>query len=436
MGRATRRHDHSARSREENMTTPHYVPGDWKGVIAAGCVALLPPETDDAIIERLWRSMGEGEDLMSQLVIITDGRFSGLPAFAIARVEETQVHLMLRGNIGLTLGHAAGEQHFSAPSVSTWLEQIVDDATSLILHPPADDAVPGEAVAYPVTAGVVLTSHISVNLAAGAKTPVPAEAVADPVTAGVVLTSRISVNLAAGAKTPAPEAAVTPRPKRRAAVPDTPKVPDAVPNEPAPEPEAQPEPEPQPDLAQAAVHAPVPPPPGGNSVWLDSEQTEEADAEFDYSQEDHDGMTIMNSEVVALRQQLPAWEGDAVPGPLVDLADRTVVPKIVLSTGMAVALDRPVLLGRAPQVSRVKNDEMPRLITVESPNHDISRTHAEVRMSGSEIVVTDLTSTNGVLLTRPGAVAERLKPGEPTAVEAGAVVDLGEGVTFVVGRQA
>src|SRR5690625_3281281 len=349
--------------------------------------------------------MGEGEDLMSQLVIITDGRFSGLPAFAIARVEETQVHLMLRGNIGLTLGHAAGEQHFSAPSVSTWLEQIVDDATSLILHPAADDAVPGEAVAYPVTAGVVLTSHISVNLAAGAKTPVS-------------------------------EAAATPRTTRRAAVPDTPKVPDAVPNEPAPEPEAQPEPEPQPDLAQAAVHAPVPPPPGGNSVWLDREQAEEADAEFDYSQEDHDGMTIMNSEVVALRQQLPAWEGDAVPGPLVDLADRTVVPKIVLSTGMAVALDRPVLLGRAPQVSRVKNDEMPRLITVESPNHDISRTHAEVRMSGSEIVVTDLTSTNGVLLTRPGAVAERLKPGEPTAVEAGAVVDLGEGVTFVVGRQA
>src|SRR5690625_7533012 len=115
---------------------------------------------------------------------------------------------MLRGNIGLTLGHAAGDQHFSAPEVSSWLEQIEDDATSLILHPAADDAVPGEAVAYPVTAGVVLTSHISVNLAAGAKTP-------------------------------APQAAVTPRPKRRAAVPDTPKVPDAVHNEPAPEPEAR-----------------------------------------------------------------------------------------------------------------------------------------------------------------------------------------------------
>src|SRR5690625_1936071 len=103
---------------------------------------------------------------------------------------------------------------------------------------------------------------------------------------------------------------------------------------------------------------------------------------------------------------------------------------------MAVALDRPVLLGRAPQVSRVKNDEMPRLITVESPNHDISRTHAEVRMSGSEIVVTDLTSTKGGLLTRPGAVAERLQPGEPTAVDAGAAAALGQGVPCGVGRQA
>src|SRR5690625_8021970 len=107
MGRATRRNDHSARSREENMTTPHYVPGDWKGVIAAGCVALLPPETDDAIIERLWRSMGEGEDLMSQMVIINDGSFSGLTAFAIARVGETQDLHIMRGTNCLSYGPTA-----------------------------------------------------------------------------------------------------------------------------------------------------------------------------------------------------------------------------------------------------------------------------------------------------------------------------------------
>lgn len=396
------------------MRTPHYIPGEWKAVIAGDCVAFLPPETDDETVERLWASMGEGEDLMSQLVIITDGRFSGLPAFAIARIEEAQVHLMVRGNVELKVEQTEGEQHIFAPSVSTWLEQIVDDATRLVFQPAGEIGV-GGAVSYPVSEGVVLADQLAVVTAAGVEAPVRAR---------------------------------RPVPKPRAVVPAPPPLPEPPRSllepvdlaEPAPslDPVGQAElaPAPEPELQPLGVHAPIPPSPANNSVWLDSEHVEGLDDGLNQSAEDHDGMTVMNSEVVALRQQLPAWAGDAVPGPLVDPADRSVVPKIVLSTGMAVALDRPVLLGRAPQVSRVKNDEMPRLITVESPNHDISRTHAEVRMEGNEIVVTDLNSTNGVLLTRPGAVAERLKPGAATAVEAGAVVDLGEGVTFVVGRQA
>ncbi|HLR56100.1 MAG TPA: FHA domain-containing protein [Actinomycetales bacterium] len=410
------------------MTTPQYAVGAWKGVIAAGCIALLPPETDDSIIQRLWRSMIEGEDLMSQLVIITDGRFAGLPAFAIAQIEGAQIHLMLRGDIELTVGRASGEQCFTAPSVSTWLEQIVDDATSISLHPPQVEGHQPNAGRLPIAAGVVLASEIFMNLRT-------ADGDIQKVGRG-----------------------------RRAAVPDLAAATDAVLTQTEPaapvfadeEPDSEPESDSQSDSSYSAVPPPpsvpespavsAPPavpepsavsaPPAGAGQWLDSEQAVALEPPLEYSQEDHDGMTVMNSEVVALRQQLPAWEGDAAPSPMVDPADRTVVPKIVLSTGMAVALDRPILLGRAPQVSRVKNDEMPRLITVESPNHDISRTHAEVRMDGPEIVVTDLTSTNGVLLTRPGAVAERLQPGVPTAVEAGAVVDLGEGVTFVVGRQA
>jgi len=386
------------------MTTSHYIPGEWISVIAGDCVAFLPPDTSADVIERLWDSMGDGEDLMSQLVIITDGRFSGLPAFAIARVEDSQAHVMLRGNVELNVARDGEEQRLFAPSVSTWLEQIVDDVTHLQFRP-ANANLTEVDVSYPLTAGVVFSAQLDLLTAADRK-------------------------------------AQAQRPSRRIRkVTEEPEVRDDVPNsvEPLPEPvEALPEPVdalPEP-VGSTTVHAPVPPPPASSGLWLDSDSVEDSQPQAGALDEDHDGMTVMNSEVVNLRQQLPAWEGDAVPGPLVDPADRTAVPKIVLSTGMAVALDRPVLLGRAPQVSRVKNDEMPRLITVESPNHDISRTHAEVRMDGQEIVVTDLDSTNGVLLTRPGAVAERLKPGQSTAVEAGAVVDLGEGVTFVVGRQA
>ncbi len=410
------------------MTTPQYAVGTWKGVIAAGCIALLPPETDDSVIQRLWRSMIEGEDLMSQLVIITDGRFAGLPAFAIAQIDGAQIHLMLRGDIELTVGRASGEQCFTAPSVSTWLEQIVDDATSVSLHPPQEEGHQPNADRLPIAAGVVLASEIFINL--------------HTANGDVQKVGRGRRAAAPDQGRPAPVGDQ----ERPASVPDQAEARDAVLTQTEPAApvfaDEEADSESEPGSQSGASHSVVPPPPSvpepraGAGQWLDSEQAVALEPPLEYSQEDHDGMTVMNSEVVALRQQLPAWEGDAAPSPMVDPADRTVVPKIVLSTGMAVALDRPILLGRAPQVSRVKNDEMPRLITVESPNHDISRTHAEVRMDGPEIVVTDLTSTNGVLLTRPGAVAEQLRPGVPTAVEAGAVVDLGEGVTFVVGRQA
>ena len=148
-------------------------------------------------------------------------------------------------------------------------------------------------------------------------------------------------------------------------------------------------------------------------------------------------MTVLSSDVAELRRQLPDWAGDALPGPLAVPGPSTPAPaKIHLSSGLVVALNRPVLLGRAPQVSRVANSALPRLVTVPSPNQDISRTHSEVRQDGDDVLVTDLRSTNGVLLLRQGHGPQRLHPGEPTVVEPGVVVDLGEGVTFTVERGA
>ncbi|MFS0699210.1 FHA domain-containing protein [Cellulomonas sp. 179-A 4D5 NHS] len=167
---------------------------------------------------------------------------------------------------------------------------------------------------------------------------------------------------------------------------------------------------------------------------LQGEAAAQTDLDLD---DDHDGLTILSSDLVAIRDQLPSWAADEVPGPF-----RVVAPevdptaKLVLSTGLVVALDRSVLLGRAPQVSRVTNRELPRLVTVPSPQQDISRTHAEVRAEGDDVLVTDLNSTNGILVSRPGERARRLHPGEATVVAAGEVVDLGDGVTFTVERGA
>jgi len=114
----------------------------------------------------------------------------------------------------------------------------------------------------------------------------------------------------------------------------------------------------------------------------------------------------------------------------------SVAARLVLSTGLVVELDRTVLIGRAPVVERVTNRDMPRLVTVPSPEQDISRTHAEVRLDGALVLVTDLHSTNGVQVGRPGEPARALVPGEPTPLGPDEVVDLGDDVTFTVERGA
>lgn len=157
---------------------------------------------------------------------------------------------------------------------------------------------------------------------------------------------------------------------------------------------------------------------------------------LDPADDDHDGMTILSSDLARLRDRLPAWTHDAVPGPFPTPEPTPLPARLVLSTGVVVDLDRAVLLGRAPQVSRVTARELPRLVTVPSPNQDISRTHAEVRLEGDHVVVTDLDSTNGVHVSRPGEGVRRLHAGEPSVVATDEVVDLGDGVTFTVERTA
>jgi hypothetical protein len=147
-------------------------------------------------------------------------------------------------------------------------------------------------------------------------------------------------------------------------------------------------------------------------------------------------MTIMSADLAEIRDQLPAWAADGDRPALGSAAPAVAPARMVLSTGVVVDLDRAVLVGRAPQVARVTNRELPRLVTVPSPQQDISRTHAEVRAEGDVVLVTDLDSTNGVHVARPGQGARRLHPGEPSVVDPGEVVDLGDGVTFTVERGA
>jgi pSer/pThr/pTyr-binding forkhead associated (FHA) protein len=94
-----------------------------------------------------------------------------------------------------------------------------------------------------------------------------------------------------------------------------------------------------------------------------------------------------------------------------------------------------VVVGRAPQ-PRGLDDEQVLLVSVPSPNQEISSTHLEIRpgvgADGGAAVVTDLGSTNGTLVVQPGLPAEDLQPGIGVRLMPGAVVDLGEGATIRV----
>lgn len=142
---------------------------------------------------------------------------------------------------------------------------------------------------------------------------------------------------------------------------------------------------------------------------------------------DHDGATISVAEARALRGD----RGDTTPPPLAP--PRAPAPgRIRLSTGEVVALDRTVVIGRRPRSTRVTGTDLPRLVPVDSPLHDISRSHLELRVEGDAIIATDLQTTNGTMLLRRATAPTRLHPGEPTVVVPGDVLDLGDGVRVAI----
>ena len=91
-------------------------------------------------------------------------------------------------------------------------------------------------------------------------------------------------------------------------------------------------------------------------------------------------------------------------------------------------LDRSAIVGRRPRASRVSVHDVPQLVTVPSPQQDISRSHLELRLEGWHVVALDLGTTNGTTLYREGADPLRLRPREGVVLHEGDVLDLGDGV--------
>lgn len=397
------------------MIVPEYMPGDWHAVVAGGVVALLAPSTPSDVVRAVWAAVPAQGGLADQLEVLLTGGIARLQPFALVDLSGGRVHAALRGGVEIEVRGTDGTRVLSAGEVTTWSERVAEGADEVTIRVVGAPWTPEAAL--PVVSGVVRAGVVRVPLVAR-------DAVVVPVAEPAALESGL----------------------------------DAVPDDRLSglDDDIVPTPDPVPVARDLIDHVPAAGDPSAalrrelDAAWdLSSAAGVVAEAEAALETgslgrvedtvipDDHDGMTILSNDLQTIRNQLPSWAGDEVPGPFRVTAPQLAPPaKLVLSTGQVVAVDRSVLLGRAPQVSRVTNRDLPRLVTLPSPQQDISRTHAEVRADGDDVLVTDLHSTNGTLVTRPGDSERRLTPGEATVIEHGEVVDLGDGVTFTVERGA
>ena len=176
---------------------------------------------------------------------------------------------------------------------------------------------------------------------------------------------------------------------------------------------------------------------------------------------DHDGQTIMKSDLAGAGAQRPptgpATEpatgpmvlarvcpqghanpstysqcgrcGQPLPGDGVQVR-RPGLGRMRLSTGELIDLDQSLIVGRQPSVSRVQGAVMPKLIQVASPSGDISRSHVEVRLEGWHVMLCDLKATNGTVLVREGQPPRRLAQGEMAILLDGDIAEVGDGISL------
>ena len=361
--------------------TRSYRPGDWFGIFGDEATVVLPP-SEKARVPGLWALVDAGAGFDEVLdALIADG-LRDLPGFVLVSEVDGETKVVLRGAATAVFTTAAESVTVEGSSVTTWAERSLTDVQTMRIEvadgPDSPDLV--------IRDGLVRIS----------RTDRPAHLEAGEVTDdGEVTDEGLEV---IGGDDVAPDVNV---------MDETALHPGPVPlPRPEPEPEPLPEPEPQPEPEVGAETPLTDDPPTNPQEPADS---------------GHDGLT-----------QAGNW-GPAAPRVLAQ-----PVARLTFSSGEVVAVDRAVIVGRAPEARRFTSTEQPRLITVPSPNQEISSTHLEIRPGAGadhgSAVATDLGSTNGTVLQQPGLPSEDLKPGIAVQLIPGAIIDLGDGVTIQVGQ--
>lgn len=413
--------------------------GDW-AVVAAGARALIVEGQDATALRGLAAAVSSG--FAETLEALAADGFARTPSFGLIEGAAGRAMIAVRGPVTATVHTHEGERSIDADGVSTWLEQQVAEATSVTLAVTGlADGAASARPALPLADGIVWAAGVSWGgqTAVQAAAPVAApEAKRAPITAPVLVEAPADPE-----QQPEPEPVLVPQAEPEIEAGET-RIPDATLSEVTHADAAEPDATGYDHLFGATMmrsveDAAVRPAEEAEPARIDLPRfiTDSAPARPSAEAGDHDGLTIMSGSLDGLRAQDSAQhtaadgaqdeQPPAAPSPrfFVDLAD-----------GRREYLEPPIVVGRAPVASTTARGPAPRPVTVDSAERDISRSHTTIAVEGDTVVVTDLHSRNGTMIVLPGKPPQKLRSGEPTAVIAGTVVDLGSGVTLTVGEDA
>ena len=424
------------------MIDVRYFParGTWLAIAAEVQLLMIEQKSDDDKLERLWLALQSSPGAQPVLDELTRGGISLTPSFVLLSWPAgiagaaTQLGVVARGDVDVTVRTNTGRVEIDGRGVSTWTERTVSDVIGLEVQTSVPrDKRSGDSGALRLVEGMAWVSGIQVG---GSPAPAEAQGVREPAPVPKEVREReetavpVVVAVPEGADADSYVAVET----TQVAYPDQEVVSSEATVELADTEAAD---------TQAAdtgmgydylfgetIVRTV----EGAAIRSDEEVDELPNGSppsGDLSVElagDHDGKTAIGLDREArkaarrARAQVSAAHSP-VSGPRL---------YIDLSSGDSEELDQPILIGRAPSVNKVSGGNLPRLVTITGPDQDISRNHVRVSVEGGTVVVTDLHSRNGTMIILPGRPPQQLRAGEPTAVIPGTVVDLGAEVTFSV----
>jgi hypothetical protein len=366
-----------------------YTPGSW--IVLAGPVSVVALDSRSSsqagLAAELWSAVDASAkftELISRLALVEVTRLPGLAVLYFERDGERDVvRALLRGDVRVL--SESGQTVAHGEDVLTWQEVRLADLSRLEVDlggDPADDGLP-------LVWGAVRAGRLRLRAEQGQP----------------------------GGDTPGRRLASI------ATIP--PDAPEPVPV-PVPEPKGEPEPKPEPEPEPKPASDPTPAPVAEEGAGAEAEDHADPLDELD----DDDADTV-----AATAPMPPPFDAEAFEN--ADTAameiPRFAVARLRAPDGSTIDLDRPVLIGRAPSDSGFENAQ-PHLLTVPSPSQDISRTHVLVAPDRDAVVVTDLHSTNGTTVVRPGPGVERLAlpSGQSVSVEVGSVLELGDEVAILI----